>query len=329
MTVKKNIPCSLYDIQGMQDWLDEMALQGLFFDCFSYQNDYANFLVDTPRPVRYRLDPVGKNKEKDEERREPYAQMGWEFVDTLPKMYYVFSCGNPDAPELHSDPAVLAYALHNTIRKQIRSQALFFLSMLLLMAVPTLMAWKDLRQEFFLLENPRPLIQFVMVCSILILSALIGALQIRRLLQTRRALEQGLSPKAGRRWPRPRWVVVYILCCLLPCNILPWIIAPDVRWQAYGLDETELSHAWPTPVQLEETGPMPLEMEPHTDGYLTKNSSWFAPVQEFSSTSYWVRFPGETLSGPSDRWVGVGYIRARSPWAAGSGDPFSGKTYQI
>ena len=30
MTVQKPVPCSLYDIRGIQEWLDEMALQGLF-----------------------------------------------------------------------------------------------------------------------------------------------------------------------------------------------------------------------------------------------------------------------------------------------------------
>ena len=75
MTVKRPIPCSLYDIQGMQDWLDEMALQGLFFQNFTRRNDAANFLVDAPRPVRYRLDPVGEHW-NDVERKENYAQMG-------------------------------------------------------------------------------------------------------------------------------------------------------------------------------------------------------------------------------------------------------------
>ena len=39
MFVKKVVPCSLYDIQGMQDWLDEMALQGLFFKEFAKHQD--------------------------------------------------------------------------------------------------------------------------------------------------------------------------------------------------------------------------------------------------------------------------------------------------
>ena len=57
MTVKKSIPCSLYDIQGLQDWLDEMALQGLFFQRFSRFDNSAVLQTGEPRPVRYRLDP--------------------------------------------------------------------------------------------------------------------------------------------------------------------------------------------------------------------------------------------------------------------------------
>ena len=41
MTVKKPIPCSFFDIPGMQQWLDEMALQGLFLQDFTRQMDKA------------------------------------------------------------------------------------------------------------------------------------------------------------------------------------------------------------------------------------------------------------------------------------------------
>ena len=30
MAVKKPVPCSIYDLRGIQKWLDEMARQGLF-----------------------------------------------------------------------------------------------------------------------------------------------------------------------------------------------------------------------------------------------------------------------------------------------------------
>lgn len=63
MTTKKTLPCSLYDIQGLQNWLDEMALQGLFFRRFSGFSYSAEFEEGAPRPVRYRLDPAGQSEE--------------------------------------------------------------------------------------------------------------------------------------------------------------------------------------------------------------------------------------------------------------------------
>ena len=48
MTVKKNIPCSFYDIPSLESWLDEMALQGLFLKNFSRQFDWAVFEVGDP-----------------------------------------------------------------------------------------------------------------------------------------------------------------------------------------------------------------------------------------------------------------------------------------
>ena len=59
--VKKPLPCSIFEIQGLQDWLDGMALQGLFLERLSYHNDRAFFRRGAPRPVRYRLDPVGEH----------------------------------------------------------------------------------------------------------------------------------------------------------------------------------------------------------------------------------------------------------------------------
>ena len=55
--VKKSVPCSLYDIRGLQEWLDGMALQGLFLVDFSARLDRVSLCREEPRPVRYRLDP--------------------------------------------------------------------------------------------------------------------------------------------------------------------------------------------------------------------------------------------------------------------------------
>ena len=316
MTVKKSIPCSLYDIQGLQDWLDEMALQGLFFDSFSTRNDYANFQTDAPRPVRFRLDPVGRNKKEDARRKEPYAQMGWQFVDTLPRMYYIFSCEDPNAPELHSDPATLAYALNITIQKQIKSLVLMGLVITLTVAALAAASWKYLLPDLILVGNPQFLFKSGLSIAIISICLIIDALQIRHLLKTRRALELGLPLQAGRRWPRPRWFVSYLLFIFLPLFILPNLLVPSSNRQVYSLGETDLSYQWPSPAQLEGAGPRPLEITPHTDGYVSKNRSWFAPIQELSSINYWVRFPSDPAPSPSNRWLSVQYDQARSLKAA-------------
>ena len=55
--VKKSVLCSLYDIRGLQERLDGMALQGLFLVDFSARLDRVSLCREEPRPVRYRLDP--------------------------------------------------------------------------------------------------------------------------------------------------------------------------------------------------------------------------------------------------------------------------------
>jgi len=315
MTVKKNIPCSLYDFEGLQSWLDEMALQGLFFQNFSRRNDYAEFEPGDPRPVRYRLDPVGKNKKEDKKRKEPYAQMGWTFVDTLPRMYYIFSCEDPQVPELHSDPQVLAYALDNTIRKQIRFQALgILIAGLLLVSVYFIFPYSMLIQ-LFLVEKPSILLLFIFHCVLLPGAAVVAFFQIRRLVSTRRALAQGLIPKPGRRWPRPRWIVTYLLLVFIPVFVIPRYFDYHPRYQYYDLGKAELSYQPPTLYQLEAAGPKPLEEEPEAAGYHKLNHSWLVPVQEYSSMN-WDTGNSPAPTRPYLLWMTVQYHQARSPWAA-------------
>lgn len=321
MIVKKSIPCSFYDIQGMENWLDEMALQGLFFDSFSYRNDYANFQVDNPRPVRYRLDPVGRSKKEDQKRKEPYAQMGWNYVDALPKLYYVFSCADPEAPELHSDPVTLGYALNNSIQQQISGMVKVNLGFALFLCAMLFLVRKRLLETLLFMEKPRLLFQLVLCIVVILIGIVVGWFQIRRLVKTRRLLEQGLPMKAGRRWNRPRFLTVYF-CCVVPLLLLGYLIVPDYRPEVCGLDGAELSHPWPTLAQLEDTGPRPLGEEPEVEGHLKRNQSWLVPVQEYASISWEVLSfdpdTGEmsTLARPYPLWLSIQYDQARTAGAA-------------
>ncbi len=307
--VKTPLPCSFFDIQGIQNWLDEMALQGLFLDRLSYHNDRGYFKRGEPRPIRYRLDPIWKNQ-KDLERKELYAQAGWAFVDTVPQMFYIFSCDDPQAPELHSDPAALSYALKTLVRRQLLIHLVLFLVSAALTTVIILSNWSKCLSDLLLMEHPLvPWVLLILLgCTVYFL--VIGILKVRRLNRTRDLLEQGLVPKAGRRHWRPN--VPYLALCLPIILLLNLSLNKALYYSTVdylSLSALEPSHLWPTIAQLEAAGPRPLAEEPSGDGYATVNHSWFAPVQEFIETTYHIPSFG-------NYWTGVRYIQARSPWAA-------------
>lgn len=322
MTVKKPIPCSFFDIPGMQQWLDEMALQGLFLQDFTRQMDKAVFEVGEPKPMRYRLDPVGKSKKADLAREAPYKEAGWVFAAYIPGAFYVFSCDDPEAPELYSDPQSLAVALDGTIKRQIMKQTVSSLFPFLLIGLFLCFNWKSYWKDILLWEHPRSLFTLVLAAVLLPVLLLLVPLGLHRLLSIRRTLELGLPLKAKRRWNRPRWIVLYLLF-VLPLSVLPYLLFHDYAPEICALEEAELAHSWPTAVQLEGTGPCPLETEPEADGYVITNSSWFVPVQEFVSID-WRRtdvpgpVPGETISHshPYTLYMSVQYDRARSPKTA-------------
>lgn len=308
MIVKKNLPCSLYDIQGMQDWLDEMALQGLFLKEFSYGNDRAVFEMGDPRPVRYRLDPVSRNIQKDKDREEPYAQMGWQFVTCIRNRFYIFSCDDPEAPELYNDPQSLALAMEGLIKRESKRTLYFILGVILVMAALLFWGRRYVLRDLLLWEDPQSLVICTLSIAVELICLPLLVVQTRAHRRLRDALAQGLPPKAKKRWNRPRFLVWYIpFYCLL--TIAPRLFLPNTRIQVFDLGEIGPSHPWPSLVQTETAGSRPLEAEPVTDGYVSTNDSWFAPVQEYISTDW--RVPGS-----GNYWTGVEYVQARSPMLA-------------
>ncbi len=303
--IKKPLPCNVYDFRGLERWLDEMALQGLFFDGISYHSDRAFFLPGEPKAVRYRLDPVGK-KWNDVERKELYAQAGWKFEDAIPRLFYIFSCDDPDIPELHSDPQAMAYALRRTVRSARRTlwliPAMLAAMLLLLLAYPGPQA---LLSTVILMENPRyP--WFLLLFSLLMAAGLLQSFrEFRRLKADQRALDLGLSPSPRRRWDHPGFWLVYLLVFLPLWGIHSW--AGSYLPPLYTLDELSLSLPWPTAAQLDATGPVPEDDWVTLQGWGKVNSSLLAPVQEETEQSMDFRGSPEFRSLLTTR-----YVRARS-----------------
>lgn len=308
MTVKKPVPCSLYDLRGIQEWLDEMALQGLFLKEVNRRFDRAEFEVGDPAPVRYRLDPVVRKGKENEEHVALYAQMGWNYVDRVYTWYDIFSCADPEAPELYSDYQSLALAMDGLVRRDLRNHVLLALSLLavllLILFFPT--PGHNFR-NLLLWEQPEYVFDMVAYPIVLVLCLPLLVFEYRQTQKIRDTLAQGLPLKAGKRRKKLPWYVVWALT-YLPIFLLPKLIFPDVGWDVCGLEERALAHPWPTAAQVEQVGAHPLTEEPVMDGYIRYNDSPFAPVQEEVH-----RYRAASPNYLSDLSVTIRYIRAGSP----------------
>ncbi|MGI5963206.1 MAG: DUF2812 domain-containing protein [Lawsonibacter sp.] len=99
--VRKFIPLSLYDIPGIEQWLEEQAQDGLFP---THLGSWATFKPTNQRGYRFRLDVIGRGKEEPSaEQLELYRQGGWEYACSVGRAYHLFYTTDPNAPELFSD----------------------------------------------------------------------------------------------------------------------------------------------------------------------------------------------------------------------------------
>ena len=107
----KLMPGYVYDTAAWQARLEDLAARGWFYRPSWTFFFLASFEKREPKVVRYRLEPAGK-KEKcpDQERRDTYRALGWEYVDTLGKAMHLWRCDEQEAPELHTDPETEARA---------------------------------------------------------------------------------------------------------------------------------------------------------------------------------------------------------------------------
>ena len=67
--------------------------------------------------MRYRLEPQSYwDTSIDYEKNEAYAQMGWEFVDTVTRYYYIYRAADPETEELHTDPVTQSYVFDHYLK---------------------------------------------------------------------------------------------------------------------------------------------------------------------------------------------------------------------
>lgn len=119
MSEEKNVqhshrlcPCNPMDIEGIQSWLEDLALEGLILEQESVFFGFWCFAKTAPQKIQYRLEVVrgGFMEDTDtprEEVVETAEAMGWEYV-TKYRSFYIYRSFDPMARPLHTDPAVQA-----------------------------------------------------------------------------------------------------------------------------------------------------------------------------------------------------------------------------
>lgn len=109
-------PCSNYDVERLESWLQDMAADGWMLDGDSaWWFGVFTFKKAEPQSIRYRLDPKPNHTSEytnapDDEAESLYREYGWEFV-TAYSWFYIYRTADPDARELNTDLAVQAEAL--------------------------------------------------------------------------------------------------------------------------------------------------------------------------------------------------------------------------
>ena len=116
-------PCNFWNIEAIQSWLEDMAVQGLFLEKDGLYWKVFSFERKIPQKVKYRLDVAKKHKSDDEsevtfDEKELYRSMGWDYV-----LHYgdfnIYRSIETDAPELNTEPETHALTI-NLLKKKYR-----------------------------------------------------------------------------------------------------------------------------------------------------------------------------------------------------------------
>lgn len=131
-------PCFSWDIEGIQSWLEDLAVRGLVLDADGIFAGVFTFRRTVPQKHRYRLAPIKQKKgffsdtpdAPEMEEQEFSAQCGWEYILRYGS-FYIYRATDPDAVPLHTDPVVQALAIEH-IKKQQRNVFLYMTTLLIL-----------------------------------------------------------------------------------------------------------------------------------------------------------------------------------------------------
>lgn len=320
----KVVPVSLYDIQGMEAWLEEQANQGLFP---LRLGSYARFARRGVPGTRFRLEPFGR-KESDPalERLALYRQAGWEYAMPVANTYHLFYTEDPAAPELYSDWPSRGVSLERMAKKvrHLRYQSWLALGMILLVFLSVVFfagAFSPLRRfdvqpdpwaclPLLLLDFTHPLL--VLGILYLPVAARSAKKQHKVLLDTYQNLSQGLPPPPS---PGPSKAIrrenLFGLL-MLPVLILFWVVNFFHIGEVVPLEDFRRPY-----IALEQLEQVPVVHweELYRDSSLESDNQVKREVSVLAPTWYTVseRVYRNPRNGTNSIWMDATYLRLLFP----------------
>lgn len=200
-TIWRWTPCPDYDIEGLESWLADLAAQGYGFVGFRLRGRAAAFRRQPPQAVRYRFSASYAPGRWDDAPNASgaeaalYAEMGWRCAADL-GAFQLWACDTPDAPELHTDPRVQAL----TFKKALSSAFWRFIATLWFCLLYPLLNFRG-RYIRMLVELPAMTLFYLGICLVILATALLRYLHLRRL---RRQLRAGRPLSQGKEWQKGR-----------------------------------------------------------------------------------------------------------------------------
>ena len=135
--IRKGTPVSPYDIQGLESWLEDLSLRGLFLVKFG--TTFSIFAQGVPKRTRYRVEYCKPyyTDEPPQDLLDLYRDFGWEFVYWAGNIDLpIFRTQDPQAEEPHTDPSLQGTLLEKVAERLKRA---FLHDAILLLAVFSLM----------------------------------------------------------------------------------------------------------------------------------------------------------------------------------------------
>lgn len=216
--VKELRPANLYDVAANETWLEDMAREG--YQLTGFKGQSGAFVTAVPAEYRYRMQPViEKEKAPNAEQVELYQELGWEYVATLAETFHVWRCGDPEAPELDTDPVVQGEGYRPLKRRMLRGAVRDILLLLVLAALSFGNHERTVLQYLLERQVPGRLTVWMLVVILLLILAFCEFRSMHRLLRT---LETGFPLARPRPYRAQKWLTrlcvggVFVVALLMP-----------------------------------------------------------------------------------------------------------------